>query len=124
MVDREKVSFSVETINKIHGLPNDEVEAYLGHQLINAPTQGFARIMLKKIVWLDAEWKKIPMGRLQLYPHQLTTESNVWLFFIKKKILPTRHDSAMPFDYAMLLYSILMKQAFNLGYLMQGALFA
>ncbi|TYK14845.1 hypothetical protein E5676_scaffold461G00120 [Cucumis melo var. makuwa] len=60
--------------------------------------------------------------RLQLYSHQLTTKANVWFFFIKKKILLTRHDSMVPFEYAMLLYCIMMKQAFNLGYVMQEAL--
>ncbi|TYK21353.1 hypothetical protein E5676_scaffold1814G00230 [Cucumis melo var. makuwa] len=49
------------------------------------------------------------MGRHQLYTYQLTTEVNVWLFFIKKKILFMWHDSTRFFDYAMLLYCIQTK---------------
>ena len=46
------------------------------------------------------------------------------LFFIKKKILFTRHDNMVLFEYVMLLYCILMKEAFNLGHIMQWALLA
>lgn len=107
-VNREKVSFSVEAINELHGLL-EEVEAYHGHELVMKPTEGLARRMLEVTVWPRAEWERTSTGRLQLYLHQLIMKANIWLFFVKKKILPTQHDSMVSFEYAMLFYYILMK---------------
>lgn len=37
-MEKEEVSFSVETINEIYELPHKEVEECPDHQLINTPT--------------------------------------------------------------------------------------
>ena len=76
--------------------------------------------LLKVILWPDHRESTL-MGKLQLYPHQLTTEVNVWLFFIK---IPNNHDSTVSIEYTLLVCDNLTKQAFNLGFIMQGALFA
>ncbi|KAE8650696.1 hypothetical protein Csa_023718, partial [Cucumis sativus] len=70
---------------------------------------------LKVIAWLGTKWEVAPMGRFQLYPHQLTIEANVWLFFIKKKIVPTRYDSTISVDYAMNFYYIMTKKRQSTG---------
>lgn len=63
----------------------------------------------------------MPTRRLQLFLHHLTIEANVWLFFIKKKIIPTQHDSTIPIEYVLFLYCIMAKKPFNLGYVMNKA---
>lgn len=108
-------------INELYGLPN-EVEAYLGHELINRPTQGIARQILNTIAWLGTEWKKAAYMEVATMSILVDNGAQLWLFFMKKKILPTQHDSTVPFEYVMLLYYIFMKQTFNLVHLMQGAL--
>lgn len=82
----------LKAINELYELLND-AKAYPCQPFDIEPIEVLVKRILKVIVWLGADWERMPTGRLQLYPHQLTIEANVWLFFIKKKILPTRHDS-------------------------------
>ncbi|KAA0067453.1 hypothetical protein E6C27_scaffold40G001190 [Cucumis melo var. makuwa] len=98
MVEREKVAFRAEAINELYGLPDKE-DAYPCHQLINKPTKGLVRRMLGVIAWPCVDWESLAnvyhaTVKLQLYPHQLTIEASIWLFFIKIKILPMHHDEA------------------------------
>ncbi|KAA0025421.1 hypothetical protein E5676_scaffold68G00640 [Cucumis melo var. makuwa] len=95
------------------------VKKLLSQPLITESTESGEEIV-KVILWPDHR-ESTPMGKLQLYPHQLTTEVNVWLFFIK---IPTNHDSTVSIEYTLLVCDNLTKQAFNLGFIMQGALFA
>lgn len=107
-------------INEFYDLSNDA--EYLEHELINNPTKNITKEVLRTIVWPHADWERTPTEKHQSYPHQLTTEANVWLFFIKKKILPTQHDNTESFNYVMLLYCILTKKAFDLNDMIQGAI--
>lgn len=120
IVERKKVSFTMEEINELYGLLND-LDSYPSQSLIAEPTKGDARMIIQLIAWLGAGWTRTTTRSLQLYPHQLTTEANVWLFFIKKKIIPMRYDSTVPIEYMLLLYCKMAKQPFNLGYMMNEA---
>lgn len=64
----EEVSFSVDIINELFGLPN-EMEKYPGHMLNNEPSQGLTKKILKTIAWLEAKWEQTLTGRLWLYTH-------------------------------------------------------
>ncbi|KAA0044256.1 hypothetical protein E6C27_scaffold2741G00140 [Cucumis melo var. makuwa] len=76
---------------------------------------------MKGIMWPRADWKRTSTDRLQLYLHQLTRScGQCVVFFYKKKIIPMWHDSTVPNEFTLLFYGIMMKQAFNLGYVMNG----
>ncbi|TYK15967.1 hypothetical protein E5676_scaffold94G00870 [Cucumis melo var. makuwa] len=120
IVEDEKVPFTTEEINELYDLPND-LGAYPGQRLIVDCREGDAKKIIKLIVWPEADCTSTPTRRLQLFPHQLTIEANVWLFFIKKKIFPTHHDSTILTEYALVLYCINAKKPFNLGYVMNEA---
>lgn len=49
MVDGERISFRAEVINELYGFPN-EAELYIGCKLINHPTKGIVKEVLKTIV--------------------------------------------------------------------------
>lgn len=42
---------------------------------------------LNIIVRKGAYWDKMPIGKHQLFLHNLNTGANIWLFFIKKKLI-------------------------------------
>lgn len=62
---------------------------------------------LKRIAWLGTKWDIMSIEKYQLFPHNLNTYANVWLFFTKKKIMLMRHDNMISMDKAMLLYCIM-----------------
>ncbi|KAA0063128.1 hypothetical protein E5676_scaffold1213G00020 [Cucumis melo var. makuwa] len=101
-------------------VPNNP-DIYPDQGLIVDPREGDANKIIKLISLPGATWTRTPAKSLQLFRHQLTTDSNEWLFFIKKKILPTHHDNTIPIEYALLSYCIMAKQPFNLGYVMNEA---
>ncbi|KAA0040568.1 hypothetical protein E5676_scaffold98G00670 [Cucumis melo var. makuwa] len=87
---------SVATRNKV--VEHQEIHT-LAKGSLQTPKEGDANRIVKLIAWPRAAWTRMPTGRLQLLPHQLTTEANVWLFFIKKKIIAMCHDSTTPIEY-------------------------
>ena len=48
-------------------------------------------------------------------PAQFNDKASVWLMFIKKNIMPTRHNSTISIERIMLLYCIMMEISINVG---------
>lgn len=56
----------------------------------------------------------MPIKKYQLFLHHLNTEAWV-LFFVKKKLMPTRYDSTISLDKPMPLYCIIQEIPINVG---------
>lgn len=41
---------------------------------------------LKTIAWKGENWDKTQIEKYQLFPHNLNTQANVWLFFYEKEV--------------------------------------
>lgn len=52
-------------------------------------------------------WGITATEKYQLFLHNLNTAAIVWLVFIKKKIMRTRHDNTIFLDKIMLIYYIM-----------------
>uniref|UniRef100_A0A9I9E1S3 Putative plant transposon protein domain-containing protein n=1 Tax=Cucumis melo TaxID=3656 RepID=A0A9I9E1S3_CUCME len=62
---------------------------------------------LERVAWARKKWDVTSIKKYRLFLHNLTTEASVWLVFIKKKLMPTRHDNTISFERIMLLYCIM-----------------
>ncbi|TYJ95705.1 hypothetical protein E5676_scaffold282G00030 [Cucumis melo var. makuwa] len=68
---------------------------------------------LETIAWKGTIWDKTPIGKYQLFPHNLAMKANIWLFLMKIKLMPTRHDNTISLDKVMLLYCIMQEISVN-----------
>ncbi|KAA0041264.1 hypothetical protein E5676_scaffold32G00800 [Cucumis melo var. makuwa] len=99
-VKEKRVDFGPKAINALYGLKNNEI----GHLIFENPKARDLQDALENIIWPGTKWDRMPTEKYQLFPNDLNTEVSVWLVFIKKNIMPTRHDSTISMEIIMLLY--------------------
>ena len=71
--------------------------------------------MFKRVAWSRTKWEITQTGKYQLFLHNLNTKANIWLVFVKKKIMPTRHDNTISMEYIILVYCIIEEIRMNVG---------
>lgn len=92
-IDRVVVPFDAWEINGLFDLTSDsEAE---GNKIIESPTPVEMDDALKLIAKPRSKWNTSPKGMKTLAPACLIPEAHLWLYFIKRSLLSTRHDTLM-----------------------------
>lgn len=68
---------------------------------------------LERISWPNTKCDRLPIGKYQLFLHNLNAKASAWLLFVKKKIMPTRHDNTISMEKGILLYYIMEEISVN-----------
>lgn len=87
----------------------------IGHVIFKNPKIRDLQEALEKVTWPRTNWDRIPTGKYQLFPFNLNIKASVWFVFIKKNIMPTRHDSTISMERIIHLYCIMMEISMNVG---------
>ena len=98
-------------VNLLYRLESNEI----GHIIFKNPLEQDLEDALKGATWPGTRWDKTSIGKYQLFSHNLYTDASVRLVFVKKKIMPTRHDNTISMDRIMLIYCIMEELAVNVG---------
>uniref|UniRef100_A0A9I9D955 Protein MNN4-like n=1 Tax=Cucumis melo TaxID=3656 RepID=A0A9I9D955_CUCME len=93
MVKGQIFDFGIEAINELFGLEANEI----GHAIFKNLQERDLEDILKRIAWPETRWDILPT-RVSLFPHNLNTEANIWLVFVKKKMMPTLHDNTISIE--------------------------
>jgi len=104
-VEDEVISFEPQEINALFDLPN--IAAAEGNRIMSTPTDAEMNDALTIIAKPGSEWNTSPKGIQSLAPNCLIAEANLWLYFIKRSLLPTTHDASISRDRAMVIYCIM-----------------
>ncbi|KAA0049837.1 hypothetical protein E5676_scaffold118G00350 [Cucumis melo var. makuwa] len=110
MVKGQIFDFGIEAINELFGLEANEI----GHAIFKNLQERDLEDILKRIAWPETRWDILPT-RVSLFPHNLNTEANIWLVFVKKKMMPTLHDNTISIERMVLVYDIMEHLLVNIG---------
>lgn len=87
MLKQQKVYFGPDEINAFYGFDDNAI----GHTIFKNPTWQDMKDVLEGIACPNTKWYRTPTEKYQFFLHNLNTEASVWLLFVKKKIMSTRH---------------------------------
>lgn len=104
-VGKVVVPFDAQEINGVFDLPN--ITAVEGNRMMTKPMQAEMDDTLKTIAKPRSKWNTSPKGIHTLAPTCLIDEANLWLYFIKRSLLPITHDASISRDRAMVIYCII-----------------
>lgn len=85
VVKRKKIYFGLDEINAFFGLDENAV----GQVILKNSMREDMKDALETITWKGATWDETPIEKYQLFSHNLNTKANIWLFIMKKKLMPT-----------------------------------
>lgn len=71
-----------------------------------------------------ASWKMLRNSNRTLLAAYLMLEANVWHTFVRSKLLPTTHDTTVPKEKVLLVFSILKILSIDLGRLLAKEILA
>jgi len=114
-VEDEVISFEPQEINALFDLPN--IAAAEGNRIMSTPTDAEMNDALTIIAKPGSEWNTSPKGIQSLAPNCLIAEANLWLYFIKRSLLPTMHDASISRDRAMVIYCIMRGIQLDVGHI-------
>jgi len=112
-VEDEVISFEPQEINALFDLPNNA--AAEGNRIMSTPTDAELNDALSIIAKPGSEWNTSPKGIQTLAPTCLIAEANLWLYFIKRSLIPTTHDASISRDCAMVIYCIMRGIRLDVG---------
>ena len=105
------VPFDSSTINRVLGLSNVDSNEYR----VLFRSLDYDKI-LKKVVGANASWKTKNDGcPYEIVRGSLTKKAKAWFYFMKLRLLPSKHVSTLYKDRAIFLYAILENYKFNVG---------
>ncbi|KAA0048500.1 protein MNN4-like [Cucumis melo var. makuwa] len=109
IVKGKMVNFGPKVVNVLYGLRQTTVE----YPIFKEPSDIDMQNALERVAWPGMKWDITPIKKYQLFPHNLKTTASVWLVFIKKNLMPTRHDNTISLERIMLLYCIMEEIPLN-----------
>lgn len=65
--------------------------------------------------WPGIKWDIMPIGKYQLFLHNLNTKASILMVFVKNKTILTRHDSTFSMERIMFDYCIMKEISVNIG---------
>jgi len=104
-VEDEVISFEPQEINGLFDLP--DIATAEGNRIMSTPTEAEMNDALTSIAKPGSNWNTSPKGIQTLAPSCLIAEANLWLYFIKRSLIPTTHDASISRDRAMVIYCIM-----------------
>lgn len=99
VVDGSEVSFNSKEINAIFKLRDDpDVE---GNNLIESTLSEIMQDAVRVMAKPGSKWDVSPTGIRTLLTNNLLPEANLWVYFVKKRLIPTTHDKIVSRDRVM-----------------------
>lgn len=114
-VEDEVISFEPHEINALFDLL--DIAAAEDNRIMSTPTEAEMNDALKIIAKPGSEWNTSPKDIQTLAPTCLIAEANLWLYFIKRSLIPTTHDASISRDHAMVIYCIMRGIRLDVGHI-------
>ena len=113
MVDETEVPFNTREINAIYELrDNPDAE---GNKIIESTQTELMEDALRVMAKPGAKWDVSPTGIKTLSASSLTPEANLWVYLVKKRLIPTTHDKTVSRDRVMAAYCIMRRINLDVG---------
>ena len=108
VVDEIEVPF-----NAIYELrDNPEAE---GNKIIESTSTEVLEDALRVMAKPGAKWDVSPTGIKMLSASSLTPEANLWVYLVKKRLIPTTHDKTVSRDRVVAAYCIMRRITIDVG---------
>lgn len=95
----KKIDYGPKNINVLYKLE----QIVVGQPSFKEPSDRDMQDALDTVAWSDTTWGVTPIEKYHLFQCNLKIVKSVWLVFIKKKLIPTCHDSTISIERIMLL---------------------
>ena len=113
VVDETEVPFNAREIDAIYELrdnPNAE-----GNKIIESTPTELMEDAIRVLAKPGAKWDVSPTGIKTLSASSLRPEANLWVYLVKKRLIPTTHDKTVSRDRVMAAYCIMRRITLDVG---------
>ena len=100
-----EVPFNAREINTTFKL-RDNLDAE-GNQLVASTSVSKCKMQFRVMAKPGSKWDVSPTGIRTLPTNCLLPEANLWVYFVKKRLIPTTHDKMVSRDKMMAAYCIM-----------------